>query len=91
MPDIDERHRLSCWLGEHAGRQDVSLGESRFWAGDLDGALKAFDEELLLDPDDAWALLSRAAVRYRRGELDLSRRDFEEFRRRRPEIGRAHV
>lgn len=84
MVGTDERERLSCWLGEAGGRAP-SAGEALVWAGDLDGALAAFDEAARRDPSDPWVLLSRAAVRFRRGELDLARRDYEAFRRARPD------
>jgi hypothetical protein len=84
MADASERERLSCWLGEPSSRA-ATEGEDRYWSGDLDGALAAFDERARRDPEDAWAYLSRSAVRYRRGELDLAHRDLEEFRRRRPD------
>jgi tetratricopeptide (TPR) repeat protein len=90
MADADERERLACWLGEPAGASpapgDLRVeGESRFWAGDLDGALASLDEAARRAPSDPWVLLSRAAVRFRRGELDLSARDAAAFRRLRPD------
>jgi tetratricopeptide (TPR) repeat protein len=86
----DERAHLACWLGEPAGRAAAAgdrraAGEALFWAGDLDGALAALDEAARRDPGDAWALLSRSAVRYRRGDLDGAGRDHESFRRLRPD------
>jgi len=90
VAEIDERAGLSCWLGEPAGDAaraggPRAEGEARLWAGDLDGALAALEEAARRDPADPWALLTRSAIRYRRGELDLARRDFEGFRRLRPD------
>lgn len=83
MVEVDERDRLSIWLGE-PGHRAASQGEALFWSGDLDGALASFDESARRDPADAWVYLSRAAVRFTRGERDIARKDFDEFRRRRP-------
>lgn len=90
MAEPDERRRLSCWLGEPAAAAPGSAGpmargEARFWEGDLDGALQALDEAARAEPADPWALLSRAAVRYRRGELPLAEADAAAFRRLLPQ------
>ncbi|MFI5345241.1 MAG: tetratricopeptide repeat protein [Elusimicrobiota bacterium] len=86
----DERRRLSCWLGESAGAdapssEPAAAGEALLRAGDLDGALSAFDRAAAGSPGNPWVYLSRAAVRYRFGEFDLAERDLDAYRRLRPD------
>lgn len=89
----DERAGISCWLGEPAlwkGKEGSPAERSRargaelLWTGDLPGALSAFDEAGRLDPKDPWTPLSRAAVRFKGGDLEGARADAAAFRRLRP-------
>ena len=90
MAELDVRRRLACWLGEPAAAAGAAAGprergEARFWEGDLEGSLAAFDEAVRAAPDDAWSFLSRAAVRFRREELALAEADAACFYRLHPD------
>ncbi len=88
MVEPDERRRLSCWLGEtgapSAAEGPAAEGESLLARGDVDAALASLDAAAVRAPGDPWVLLTRSAARFRRGELDLARRDLAAFRRLHP-------
>lgn len=54
--------------------------------GDLDGALRNFDEAIRLAPDDSRELLNRANLHFERGDWDAAHRDYEQSLRGRPAL-----
>ena len=66
-------------------------GAARYDKGDLDGALKDFDEAIRLDPDFAAAYNNRGAARYDEGDLDGALKDFDEAIRLDPDYATAYA
>lgn len=67
---------LPALSGAGAGAE-ILLGAAALDAGDLDGAEAAFDAALERAPDDAQAVLGRAAVRLARGRHEECLRDLD--------------
>ena len=74
--------------GQAAAR--VADGLSLAWQGDLDGAIKAFDQAIVLQPRLSIAYLNRGLARQREGDFDRAIADLDQAVRYAPGAARGY-
>lgn len=89
----DERRNAricAAQLGAAPGAEEIARGLTLSFRGEHEDASKAFDRALAAAPGSTSALLNRALVRQRLGDLDGARADFDRAIRSSPGDARIH-
>jgi Flp pilus assembly protein TadD len=69
---------LAAPAGEPDAKAHMSLGSALYNDGDLDGAVREYQQAITLDPRNAWAHNNLGATLEKKGDLDGAIREYQQ-------------